>query len=214
MRIVVVGASKFGVATVETLIDEGHEVVLVDRDRAHLDRLAERFDCGMIEGDGTSPTVLRDAVDSENDVLITLTNASDDNILAALVGRSVGFGRVIPQIIEADLLELCAELGLDDTIMPHVTVARSLRKALEDETEVAEELTLSNELRLKRVEVGEGSDGKKPSAIDLPQGARIVAIVDGEHERLPDEDTALAAGNQVLCVVEKDDREKLAAAFA
>jgi trk system potassium uptake protein TrkA len=214
MRIVVVGASKFGVATVETLIDEGHEVVLVDRNRAQLDRLAKRFDCGMIEGDGTSPSVLRDAVKGKHDVLITLTNASDDNILAALVGRSVGFGRVIPQIIETDLLELCAELGLDDTIMPHVTVARSLCKALEDKTEVAEELTLSNELRLKRVEVGEGADGRKLSDIDLPQGARVVALIDDEHERLPDEDSTLAAGNQVLCVVEKDAREKLAEAFA
>jgi trk system potassium uptake protein TrkA len=213
MRIVVVGASKFGVATVETLIEEGHEVVLVDRNRAQLDRLAKRFDCGMIEGDGTSPSVLRDAVNGKNDVLITLTNASDDNILAALVGRSVGFGRVIPQIIETDLLELCAELGLDDTIMPHVTVARSLCKALEDKTEVAEELTLSNELRLKRVEVGEGADGKKLSDIELPKGVRVVALIDEEHEQLPDEDTALAAGNQVLCVVEKDNRDKLAAAF-
>jgi trk system potassium uptake protein TrkA len=157
--------------------------------------------------------VLRDAVKGKHDVLITLTNASDDNILAALVGRSVGFGRVIPQIIETDLLELCAELGLDDTIMPHVTVARSLCKALEDKTEVAEELTLSNELRLKRVEVGEGADGRKLSDIDLPQGARVVALIDDEHERLPDEDSALAAGNQVLCVVEKDAREKLVAAF-
>ena len=32
MRVIILGASRFGVATVKHLIDEGHEVVLIDID--------------------------------------------------------------------------------------------------------------------------------------------------------------------------------------
>ena len=42
MHITILGASRFGVATAQHLIDEGHEVVLIDRDRARLDELARR----------------------------------------------------------------------------------------------------------------------------------------------------------------------------
>lgn len=213
MRIVIVGGSKFGVATAEQMIDHGHEVVLIDKDRAKLERLSEQLDCGLIEGDGSSPSVLREAHSSDQDLLIALTNASDDNILTALVARSVGFGRVIPQIISPELLEVCAELGLDDTITPHATVARSLCRALEEDTEVTEELNLSGALRLKRLEVPEGLDGKALTDLDLPDDARPVALIDGEDETLPEPDSTLHYGNHVLFVLPKDGVKTLEHCF-
>ena len=213
MRIVIVGGSKFGVATAEQMIDHGHEVVLIDKDRTKLERLSEQLDCGLIEGDGTAPSVLREAFGSDEDLLIALTNASDDNILAALVGRSVGFGRVIPQIISPELLEVCAELELDDTITPHATVAKSLCRALEEDTEVTEDLNLSGALRLKRVEVPEAMDGKTLADLNLPNDARAVALIDGEDERLADHSCALSAGMHVLFALPKDDVRALERCF-
>lgn len=202
MRIVIVGGSKFGVATAEQMIEHGHDVVLIDKDRAKLERLSDQLDCGLIEGDGSSPSVLREAFSGEEDLLIALTNASDDNILTALVARSVGFGRVIPQIISPELLEVCAELELDDTITPHATVARSLCRALEEDTEVTEDLNLSGALRLKRVEVPEALDGTRLDTIDLPDDIRAVALIDGETETLPAPNCKLRAGTHVLFVVD------------
>lgn len=213
MRIVVVGGSKFGIATVEQLIEHEHDVVLVDKDRQKLESLSERLDCGMIEGDGSSPSVLREAFSDENDVLIALTNASDDNILTALVGRSIGFGRVIPQIISPELLEVCAELDLTDTITPHVTVARSLCKALEEDSEVTEELNLNADLRLKRFEVGEKLDGTTIGDLDVPENAKAIAVIQKEKERLAAPDVTLHKGNHVLFVVSADELDALKACF-
>ncbi|MEM1301306.1 MAG: NAD-binding protein [Pseudomonadota bacterium] len=214
MRIVIVGGSKFGVATSELLIEKGHDVVLIDRDRAKLERLSEQLDCGMVEGDGTAPTLLRDVHTSEDDVLIALTNASDDNILSALVARSVGFARVIPQIISPELLEVCAELDLTDTITPHATVARSICRALEEDTEVAEDLNLSHNLRLKRIEVPKSLDGTCLKDIGAPEGANPVAYIDGEDERIATPDLAVRAGAYVLFVLPVSDVEKLEESFS
>ncbi|WP_299658378.1 TrkA family potassium uptake protein [uncultured Tateyamaria sp.] len=214
MRIVIVGGSKFGVATAEQMIDKGHEVVLIDQDRAKLERLSEQLDCGMIEGDGSSPSLLREAYGSDKDVLIALTNASDDNILTALVARSVGYSRVIPQIISPELLEVCAELGLDDTITPHATVARSLCRALEEDTEVTEELNLSGALRLKRVEVPEAMTNQTLNDIAIPDSARAVAVIDGDDEQLPTPDATLTPGMHVLFVVAADDVSALEGCFS
>ncbi|WP_415922112.1 potassium channel family protein [Tateyamaria sp. SN6-1] len=214
MRIVIVGGSKFGVATAEQMIEHGHDVVLIDKDRDRLEKLSEQLDCGLIEGDGSSPSVLREAFSDKEDLLIALTNASDDNILTALVARSVGFGRVIPQIISPELLEVCSELELNDTITPHATVARSLCRALEEDTEVTEDLNLSGALRLKRVEVPEALDGKTLRDLDTPQSARPVALIDGEDEMLADADATLRAGMHVLFVVERERVKALEACFS
>ena len=60
MRIVILGASRFGTAIAETLMEAQHEVVVIDRSRERLEALAERLDCGMLTGDGTMPSPLRE----------------------------------------------------------------------------------------------------------------------------------------------------------
>ena len=82
MRIVIIGASSFGLAIAEELIETDREVVLIDKSRELLEQAAERIDCGMIEGDGSNPDVLREAFRDEDDVCIAVTNASEINILA------------------------------------------------------------------------------------------------------------------------------------
>lgn len=213
MRIVIVGGSKFGVATAEQLIEKGHEVVLIDENRQKLEELSEHLDCGMIQGDGSSPKTLREAFASKEDVLIALTNASDDNILTALVARSVGFGRVIPQIVSAELLDVCVELDLKDTITPHATVARSLCRALEDDTELARDTNLTEDLRLLRLDVPAQFDGSVLSSLDLPDGCRAVAIVHEETERFAEPDDGLAEGDEILFAVRSEQVDALKTVF-
>lgn len=210
MRITIIGASAFGRATAQTLIDHGHGVIVIDRDRKRLDALAETIDCGMIQGDGSSPATLREAWQDKKDVLIALTNSSDDNVLAALVGRSVGYGRVIPQILSRDLLEVCAELELTDTILPHDTVARSLSRAIEEHADVSENLTLSEDLRLKRVDVPESAEGQTLGDLDFPKDVRAVAIIRGSEESFADPDFKLACGDEILCVASVKKAKNLA----
>jgi hypothetical protein len=47
-------------------------------------------------------------------------------LLAALLGRSLGFDHVIVQIHDTDYLPTCRELGLDNTMIPAKTIGRYL----------------------------------------------------------------------------------------
>lgn len=131
MRIIVVGASRFGIATLKQLMDKGHEAVLVDRSRERLDDISDDVECGLIHGDGTLPSILREAMGDAADVLMMLTNQDEANILGAAVGRSIGVERVVVQIIRPELQPICEELGLEEVVMPHETVARSIVSSLE-----------------------------------------------------------------------------------
>ena len=62
MRIVIVGASGLGLALAREMLENQHDVVLVDQSREKLDSVSERLDCGFIEGDGTLPQILRDGI--------------------------------------------------------------------------------------------------------------------------------------------------------
>ncbi|MGR3512005.1 MAG: potassium channel family protein [Paracoccaceae bacterium] len=145
MHITILGASRYGVATARKLIDENHEVVLIDLNRNRIDELSDGLDCAMICGDGTLPSTLRDAYGDGSDALVALTNEDDVNILASVVARAVGYKRVIPQIVRSELLSVIEELDLDDAITPHESLARSIVSGLTQNSKVDTELALHEE---------------------------------------------------------------------
>lgn len=214
MRVTILGASRFGAAIAERLIDADHEVIMIDKDRARLDKLAERLDCGMIEGDGTMPTVLREAFRDDEDVFIAVSNASDDNILASIVARSVGFGRVIPQITSMELMDVCHELNLDDVINPHATVAESICAGLEGKTAVDQDTGLHEELAMMRVHVTAKLVGRTIGALEISDTARPVALIRDDVETWADPDTDLQEGDDLLLAVKRKDSKRISKMFA
>lgn len=214
MRIVVVGASRFGQATTRQLLDKGHEVVLVDSDRSRLESLEEDLDCGMLHGDGSLPSIQRDAYGDHADALVLLTNSDDVNILAAAVGKSIGFERVLPQIVRGELISVCEELGLEDLIAPHSRVARSIVRLLEDNDDAAMELRFHKGLQLVGYQIPKRLDGATVRDLDLPERCRAIGIARGEVEDLVSEDTKLDAGDKLVLLVDENVKSDLDTYFS
>lgn len=126
MRAVFIGAGSLAVVTAKLIRERGEEVVIIEQDKDRIDALAEQIDCGFLHGDGSKPAMLREADPEHTDVLFALTGNDQANILASLVGRSLGFKRVVTKIDDFEFEHICRELGLDDVIVPSRTVGRFL----------------------------------------------------------------------------------------
>jgi trk system potassium uptake protein TrkA len=213
MRIVVVGASRFGINTATQLIEKGHEVLMIDKDLEKLEEIGEQLDCGMIHGDGSMPSIQREAFADHADALILLTNVDNVNILAAVVGRSVGFERVIPQIVGSELLSACTELGLEDLITPHKTVAHSIVEMLEEKEESTLDLDFGSDMLVRRYWIGENKAGKRINEMGLPDTCRVLGIVRDEIDKIVSDDTKLQRDDCIIVIVEKDSEEELSAIF-
>ena len=214
MHITILGASRFGVATARQLIDAGHEVVLIDIDRAKLDELADGLDCGMVCGDGTLPSTLRDAYGDGSDALVALTNEDDVNILAGVVARSVGYERIVPQIVRPELLTVVEELQLGDVITPHESLARSIISALTEHSELDTDLALHRDLRLVNHVVPASMAGKTIGDLDLPKHVRPVAYASDAGENFADADVELSEGDHLMFVAANDAVKPLTKLFS
>ncbi|MCR9110025.1 MAG: NAD-binding protein [Rhodobacteraceae bacterium] len=213
MRIVIVGASRFGVATAERLIEAGHEVVLIDHDGDRLSALSEELDAGLLEGDGSLPSVLRNAYGDGADALVALTNVDDVNILAALVGQSVGFERVVPQIVRRELLAVCDALGLENLITPHATVARSIVHTLETRHDASLDLRSHQGFDVLGYPMSEDHEGMTVNDLDLPKATRVIALTRGEENRLATGDTKLKAKDVLIVAVAPEAQDEMDAMF-
>jgi trk system potassium uptake protein TrkA len=208
MRAVFIGASHTTQATARMLLHRGHEVVIVERDKDKIDSVVPELDCGYLHGDGSKPAVLRDADPEHTDLLYCLTENDQANVLASLVGRTLGFRRVVCKIQDPELIHLCVELGLEDVIIPSQAVGRQLAGMFEGHDPWEISAKIRGDARMFSFVLKEG-DEAPVHELELPPRTRIVCYYRDDRFCLPVDDTGLEAGDEVVVVTDGDNLDSL-----
>lgn len=212
MRAVFVGASALTVMTAMLLVQRGHEVVVIEQDKAKIDALHDQLDCGYLHGDGSKPGVLREADPQHSGFLFCLTGNDQTNIITALAGRSLGFGRVIAKIDDAEFEHVCLELGLSDVIIPARTIGRHLAEMVEGQDPLEVSAMVKGDARAFLFVV-RGADARPLRDLELPKETRVVCIYRDGALLLPEDDTTLERGDEVVLITHLRQFERLVARF-
>jgi len=197
MRIVIIGTTAAAVATARMLIQHKHDVVIIEKDKTRIDELSRELDCGFLLGDGSRPKLLREAGPEDTDALLCLADDDQDNILASLVGRSLGFDDVVTKISDPEFEHICAELKLEDTISADQVTARRLVDNIEGRGVVELSTVLRGDVRFFVLTVGEQEAGPL-SGISLPPDTHVLYGYHEDRLLLPDEDASVEAGDDLV----------------
>jgi trk system potassium uptake protein TrkA len=197
MRFVFVGASQLTLMTAKLLLSRGHEVVIVEREKDVIIALGEEIDCGFLHGDGSKPHILREAGPDHTDVLFALTNDDKANILGALIGRSLGFKRVVPSIRDPELMSICGELGLEHTIIPDQTISRYLADVAVGVDILELSTLIKGEGRFFSF-VARGTDAGTVEALKLPDQARVICFYRNGEFNLASSDTKIREQDEIV----------------
>ena len=199
MRIVIVGASTLAVATATILLQRGHEVIIVEREKERIAAPSDTLDCGFVQGDGSKPAILREVGPKDADALLCLTDHDQENILSALVGRSLGFSRVVPKIEDPEFEHICVELGLTDTIIPVQAMARTLADTLGG-LDILELATfIRGEVRFFPFLAREEDTGAVAD-LKLPAESSVICLYRGDKFIIPQPDTKIAKGDEGVLI--------------
>jgi len=197
MRTVFVGAGKVSVETARALIKKGHEVVIIETDEGKIDELSEEMDCSFLQGDGSQPNLLREVNPAGTDFLFCLTGSDQVNVIASLVGRSLGFNRIVTSIGDPQFEGICGELGLRDTIIPSRTISRYLEDMVRGGENVELPMVIKDEARFFTF-VAREEDSVAAKDLKLPAGARVICYYrDGKFSHA-DEETIFRTDDEIV----------------
>lgn len=208
MRTAFIGTSSLTLSTAETLLEAGHEVIIIERDRDRIETLADQLDAGFIHGDGTAPDVLSDAEPENTDVLFCLLESDQTNILASLIGRSLGFKRVVPRVNNPQFQRICTELGLEDNVMPNRAVASHLMGLLSGEKSLELSSLIRGDAAVFDFIAGD-ADAGPIEALALPDRCRIICLYRDETFLLPEGVSEVQAGDAVILIAHQDNIDRL-----
>src|SRR6059036_1534947 len=208
MYVVVVGAGKVGWNLARELIDKGNELTIVESDRARFQTVEEELEHAVQYGDGSELWVLERAGIERADLVIAVTGDDEDNILICQVAREkYGVERIIARCNNPRNLEHFELLG----IRPAVSATDLILRLIEHEVPhhgLVHLLDLKQEqLEIIELEVKDGAPaaGRQIADLELPDGCLVVSILRDGTGFVPNAETAIEAGDEVLAVLNPGD---------
>lgn len=213
MRVVFVGAGELTIETALLLIERKEEVVIIEADSERIDQLKDELDCSFLCGDGSKPNVLEEAGPEQTDFLFCLTESDQDNIIAALVGRSLGYSYVVLRIHDEDFLQICQELELEHTITPSKTIGRHLADMVNGIDLMELSAAIKGQARCLTVKIGKEQRGTIEQ-LNLPQQARVICYYRDDIFTLAEPDSELKIDDEIVILTHEETLDEITTQFS
>jgi trk system potassium uptake protein TrkA len=215
MKVVITGAGKVGRHLAGDLADRGHDVTLIEQDKLAAARAAQDLpeEVNVLLGDACEPYVLEEAKLMEADVVVAATGDDEDNLVTSLLAKQeFAVPRVLARVNHSNNEWMFTDQwGVDVPVSPPAILTALVEEAV----------TVGDVVRLLKLERGKvslieltldeksGVAGKPMYELRLPVDSAIVAIIRDEHVVIPQPETVLTAGDEIMAIARPEVEEEL-----
>lgn len=200
-RVCIVGGGVIGEALARHLVEDGAQVMIIEKDRDRAVYLSSVLDnVTIIHGDGTHMQLLKEEEVSTYDLFAVVTPDDEVNLMAALLAQRAEVPRTACVVHRADYMDIYKQLGIDITLSPRIVASdHILRYSRAAEVQSLTQLEKGQaevvELTARR---GCRAIGLPLKRMNLPRGALMAAIVHEDHIIVPRGDDEVHAGDTVI----------------
>ncbi len=217
MYVIVVGAGKVGYYLTKQLLSEGHEVLLLEKDRQRQAALAEQMGEVVVQGDGCEVRIMSEAGFARADVIVAVTGDDEDNlVICQMAKRKFQAPRTVARVNDPDNLMLFQKLGIDTTVSSTQIIFNLLDQQIETGEIIPLAALKNGNIEIVAITVSERSPvlGKNVKDLPLPGDALIISVVRDQHALLPQGDIRFENEDTVIAMVVADEEPKLRHIFS
>jgi trk system potassium uptake protein TrkA len=216
MYIIIAGGGKVGYYLSKTLVSEGHEILLIEQDKAEVARLQEELGEVVMRGDASEMRTMKDAGMERADVVVAVTGDDGDNlVISQLAKNKFGVPKTISRVNNPKNEQLFNRLGIDQTVVSTKIIYNLIEQQIETDQVIPIAALKRGNLEVVEIDISADSPvlGEKIGSLDLPPEALIISVVHGDHAVIPDPGTRLEAGDSIIALVKADREPELRQAF-
>jgi len=217
MYIIIVGGGKVGYHLARALLDEGHEILVTEKNADRSQFICDELGSVCIRGDGCEASTLTEVGTGRADMLIAVTGDDEDNLVACQVAKhKFNVPRTIARISNPKNEAIFKKLGIDVTVSSTNIILENIEE--EVPTHPLTHLLTIRDRGLEIVEVKIPPDsttvGKAIKELSLPPESTLALIISKEQKpHVPTPNTALQAGDQIIAVTTPESEEALRTAL-
>ncbi|HEX9412651.1 MAG TPA: TrkA family potassium uptake protein [Ktedonobacterales bacterium] len=213
MYIIIGGGGQVGYYLTKGLLEQAHEVLLLEKDYKRFKTLQEQLGAGNVgRGDACEVRVLEEYGCSRADVVIAVTGEDEDNLVICQVAKKrFGVGRTVARVNNPRNNKMFLDLGIDRTVSPTAMLLHLIELEIPHHTLVPLiELTRAG-LGLVELTVPPDSPaaGLPLRDLKLPSECNVALISRGDENITPSGDTIIEPEDKIYALVKAEGETAL-----
>lgn len=217
MYVIIVGAGKVGYHLAKALVQEGHEVLIMEKDAKIAEDTAEQLGEIVMNADGCEIRSMAEAGMGRANVVVAVTGDDEDNlVICQMAKRKFGVPRTIARVNDPKNEELFKELGIDQTVSSTRIIFNLIEQQIESGQVIPLAALKKGEIEVVEADITAGSpvDGMRIGQLDLPPNTLVISVIRDDHALIPHADTKLRVGDSVIAMIKAEREKELRSVFA
>ncbi|MEM1644796.1 MAG: TrkA family potassium uptake protein [Ignisphaera sp.] len=206
MRVLIVGATDEALEIIRRLLNEGHEVIILDDNRSRIDKAVQELDVAAYMFSMIDLDTFQQAGIHKADMVLAIHPLDAVNILACSLAKHFNVPRIYAVVNSKESANMLWKLGLASNVL---IKSRALSKALIELIYDVKLIELDNENYLVLATVGEGSYlvGKTIGDVE-DEGVKVVVVLSDENTLINlDKNYTFKQGDKIVFIIRKDNLE-------
>lgn len=205
-RALIIGGGRLGLRLARRFEKIDIQTKIIESDPDRCARLAETVQKTVVlQGDGSDQELLAEENVDGMDVVVSLTNDEQTNILVSLLAKRMGAGNTITKISKFTYIPLMSTIGIEQVVSPRLSAINSILQHIrkgkvlsaisikEEQAEILEAVALSTS----------GLVGRPLRKVAMPKGTLLIGIIRGEEIIIPTGVTVVEPEDRVIIFAQK-----------
>jgi trk system potassium uptake protein len=214
------GAGRVGYFLAKKLIEQGHEVMLLDKDPKRVHDLKRELGAQVTAGDACEVATLDRVGCARADYVLAVTGEDEDNLVICQVAKSFRHPSkpkrvVVARVNNIEFISFFKELGVDIVISPTQNILDGIANELPMAhiAKISPTTQTGPSLVEFHIHADAPANGQTVAQFALPPGNAIVLLMRGDQNITPAPDTTILDGDRLYAVVDDHGRQMLEAAI-
>ncbi|MFC1934981.1 potassium channel family protein, partial [Chloroflexota bacterium] len=204
MYIIIVGGGRIGYYLLKGLMDEGHEVLIIEKNPGVCKIITEEMGAVCFRGDGCEVATLEEVGAGRADMLVAVTGDDEDNLVSCQVAKfKFNVPRTISRIRNPQNEALFKKLGVDVTVSATQIILEAIEQEVPTHPLIHLQTIRDKGMGIVNVKIPPESAivGKTVREVPLPKESKLALIIPKElPPHLPVANTVFRAGDQVIVI--------------
>ncbi len=211
-RVLIIGGGRIGFRLANLLEDNSVYTKIIEKDQDRCTELAERLNKAVVlHGDGSDQELLSEENIQDMDVVITLTDDEETNILVSLLAKRMGARKTITRITKFSYFPLMSMIGLEQVVSPRLSAINTILQHIRRGKVLSSKSIKNEQAEVMEAVALETSDivGKPLKKISFPKGVLVTGIIRQDEVIIPSGESVIEPEDRIIIFAKREAIPKI-----
>jgi trk system potassium uptake protein TrkA len=208
----IIGGGRIGTRLARMLEKEGIRTKIIEADRNRCYALAEQMGKTVVlHGDGSDQKLFLEENVGQSDVVVSVTDDDETNILVSLLAKNLGVQNTITRIGKSSYYPLLATIGIEKIVSPRLSAVSSILQSVR-QGKVLSDISIFGERGefIEAIALETSDITNQPlRKMSFPRGALLICIIRNDQVLIPSGESVVVPGDRIILFAVEQAIKKL-----